>query len=176
MNAMLSTEELVNAPGLLARERKNLAIIEKSELLDGTRWSVDFSFEQIKKLVRYMSVYEVPPDSVLFCEGEKSAYMVLIVKGRVDVIKFDSRRTPKKITTLGPGKTIGEMSIIDGEPRSASAVTGSEAVLFVMTADQFNTLNEALPGIGITLVLKIAKQMSQYLRQTSGRLIDHLGD
>jgi CRP-like cAMP-binding protein len=173
---MLSTQELMKAPGLLSRERKNLSIIEKSELLDATRWSMEFSFEQIKKLVRYMSVYEVPPDTVLFCEGEKDAYMVLIVKGQVNVIKFDSRRTPKKITSLGPGKTIGEMSIIDGEPRSASAVTGSDAVLFVMTAEQFQNLNRALPGIGIDLVLKIAKQMSQYLRQTSGRLIDHLGD
>jgi CRP/FNR family cyclic AMP-dependent transcriptional regulator len=172
---MFSAQELKNAPGLLALERNDLSIIAKSELLDATRWSMEFSFERIKKLVRYMSVYEVPQDTVLFCEGEKNAYMVLIVKGRVDVIKFDSRRTPKKITSLGPGKTIGEMSIIDGEPRSASAVTGSDALLFVMTAEQFQSLNEALPGIGITLVLKIAKQMSQYLRQTSGRLIDHLG-
>ena len=46
----------------------------------------------------------------------------------------------------------------------------------VVGAAQFNGLNKALPGIGITLALKIAKQMSQYLRQTSGRLIDHLGD
>lgn len=172
---MLSAQELKNAPGLLALERQDLSIIGKSELLDATRWSMEFSFERIKKLVRYMSVYEVSQDTVLFCEGEKNAYMVLIVKGRVDVIKFDSHRTPKKITSLGPGKTIGEMSIIDGEPRSASAVTGSDALLFVMTAEQFQSLNEALPGIGITLVLKIAKQMSQYLRQTSGRLIDHLG-
>ena len=173
---MLSTQELVNAPGLLAQERKDLAIIQKADLLDATRWSLEFSFEQIKKLVRYMSVYEVPDETVLFREGEKNAYMVLIVKGRVDVVKFDSQRTPKKMTTLGPGKTIGEMSIIDGEPRSASAVTLTEATLFVMTAEQFAGLNKALPGIGITLALKIAKQMSQYLRQTSGRLIDHLGN
>ena len=173
---MLSAQDLSNAPGLLSQENKDLSIIEKSELLDATRWSMEFSFDQIKKLVRYMSVYDVAEDTVLFCEGEKSAYMVLIVKGRVDVVKFDSHRTPKKITSIGPGKTIGEMSIIDGEPRSASAVTGSDATLFVMTAAQFTGLNEALPGIGITLALKIAKQMSQYLRQTSGRLIDHLGD
>jgi CRP-like cAMP-binding protein len=171
---MLSAQDLSNAPGLLAQEKKDLSIIEKSELMDATRWSMEFSFDQIKKLVRYMSVYDVAEDTVLFCEGEKSAYMVLIVKGRVDVVKFDSHNTPKKITSLGQGKTIGEMSIIDGEPRSACAVTGSDATLFVMTAAQFNGLNEALPGIGITLVLKIAKQMSQYLRQTSGRLIDHL--
>lgn len=171
---MLSAQDLMDAPGLLAQQKEDLSIIAKSELIDATRWSVEFSFEQIKKLARYMSVYIVAQDTVLFCEGQKAAYMVLIVKGRVDVVKFDSRRTPRKMTTLGPGKTIGEMSIIDGEPRSASAVTGSEATLFVMTADQFNDLNQALPGIGITLVLKIAKQMSQYLRQTSGRLIDHL--
>lgn len=171
---MLSAQDLMDAPGLLAQQKEDLSIIAKSELIDATRWSVEFSFEQIKKLARYMSVYTVAQDTVLFCEGQKAAYMVLIVKGHVDVVKFDSRRTPRKMTTLGPGKTIGEMSIIDGEPRSASAVTGSEATLFVMTADQFNDLNQALPGIGITLVLKIAKQMSQYLRQTSGRLIDHL--
>jgi CRP-like cAMP-binding protein len=173
---MLSAQDLIKAPGLLAQGKKDLSIVEKAELIDATRWSVEFSFDQLKKLVRYMSVYDVAQDIVLFCEGEKSAYMVLIIKGRVDVVKFDSQRTPKKITTIGPGKTIGEMSIIDGEPRSASAVTGSDATLFVMTAAQFNGLNEALPGIGITLALKIAKQMSQYLRQTSGRLIDHLGD
>jgi CRP/FNR family transcriptional regulator, cyclic AMP receptor protein len=173
---MLSAQDLIKAPGLLAQEKKDLSIVEKAELIDATRWSVEFSFDQLKKLVRYMSAYDVAQDTVLFCEGEKSAYMVLIIKGRVDVVKFDSQRTPKKITTIGPGKTIGEMSIIDGEPRSASAVTGSEATLFAMTAAQFNGLNEAMPGIGITLALKIAKQMSQYLRQTSGRLIDHLGD
>jgi CRP-like cAMP-binding protein len=173
---MLSAQDLIKAPGLLAQEKKDLSIVEKAELIDATRWSVEFSFDQLKKLVRYMSVYDVAQGTVLFCEGEKSAYMVLIIKGRVDVVKFDSHRTPKKITTIGPGKTIGEMSIIDGEPRSASAVTGSDATLFVMTAAQFNGLNEAMPGIGITLALKIAKQMSQYLRQTSGRLIDHLGD
>ncbi|MGD9333301.1 MAG: cyclic nucleotide-binding domain-containing protein [Desulfobacterales bacterium] len=173
---MLSAEELIKAPGLLAQDKKDISMIEKSELIDATRWSVEFSFEQIKKLVRFMSVYQVAKDTVLFSEGEKSAYMVLIAQGRVDVVKFDSNRTPKKMTSLGPGKTIGEMSIIDGEPRSASAVSASEAVLFVMTSEQFNKLNQALPGIGITLTLKIAKLMSQYLRQTSGRLIDHLGE
>ena len=68
------------------------------------------------------------------------------------------------------------MSLIDGEPRSASAVAATDASLLVMTAANFAALNETLPGIGLILALKIAKQMSQYLRLTSGRLIDHLGE
>jgi CRP-like cAMP-binding protein len=117
----------------------------------------------------------VPEEAVLFFEGDKNAFLVLIIKGNVHVVKFDSQRNPKKITTLGPGKTIGEMSIIDGEPRSASAVTAVASTLMVMTAEKFNRLMDEQPRVALVLVQKIAKLMSQYLRQTSGRLIDHLG-
>jgi CRP-like cAMP-binding protein len=121
-----------------------------------------------------MDVYHVPEETVLFFEGDKTPFLVLIIKGRVHVVKFDSMRNPRRIATLGAGKTIGEMTIIDGEPRSASAVTDGEATLMVMTADKFNHLVDEWPRVAVVLVLKIAKLMSQYLRQTSGRLIDHL--
>lgn len=173
---MIPAADLLHAEGLLSLARSNLSILEKSHLIDATQWANEFSFGQIKNLARFMEAYTVDEDTVLFCENERTAYLVLIVKGRVDVVKFDSSGKSKKIATLGSGKTIGEMSLIDGEPRSASAITGTPSTLLVMTADGFSRLNSAFPGIGIALVLKIAKQMSQYLRQTSGRLIDHLGD
>ncbi len=171
---MLPRERLVNAEGLLAREKAGLSAMEKARLIDATNWAEGLSFEQIRKLAPYMDAYTVEKDTVLFCENEKEAFWVLIAEGRVDVVKFDSARSPKRITTLGPGRTIGEMSLIDGEPRSAAAVTASESTLLVMTAEHFEGLNRLHPGVGLRLVLKIAKQMSQYLRQTSGRLIDHL--
>ncbi|MBL0712876.1 MAG: cyclic nucleotide-binding domain-containing protein [Desulfosarcina sp.] len=173
---MSSADIILQAPGLLTEPKVPLPVFEKSELIEATAWGKAFSFEQIKKMARYMDVYKVARKTVLFAEGEKRVYLVLIARGHVDVIKFDSNHTPKKITTLGPGKTIGEMSLIDGEPRSASAVAATEATLLVMTAAHFEALNKALPGIGLILALKIAKQMSQYLRLTSGRLIDHLGE
>jgi CRP-like cAMP-binding protein len=173
---MLTAEQLKTAGGILAEPKVDLPIFERSELIEATAWGKDFSFEQIKKMARYMDLYKISRKTVLFAEGEKKAYLVLIARGRVDVIKFDTHQTPKRITTLGPGKTIGEMSLIDGEPRSASAVAATDASLLVMTAANFNALNKDLPGIGLILALKIAKQMSQYLRLTSGRLIDHLGE
>lgn len=164
-----------NRPGLSTKSRVKLSGLEKSNLIDATQWANEFSFPQVKKLAGYMDVYQIPPETVLFYEGDKNPYLVLIIKGQVHVVKFDSRRTPKRIATLGSGKTIGEMSIIDGEPRSASAITATDATLMVMTTESFNRLINEYPGIAIILVQKIAKLMSQYLRQTSGRLIDHLG-
>jgi len=161
--------------GLSAISKTDLSLLEKSNLIDGTQWADDFSFAQVKKMAAFVDVYHVPEETVLFFEGDKIAFLVLIISGNVHVVKFDSQRNPKKITTLGPGKTIGEMSIIDGEPRSASAVTAVESTLMVMTAEKFNRLMDEQPRVALVLVQKIAKLMSQYLRQTSGRLIDHLG-
>jgi CRP-like cAMP-binding protein len=154
----------------------SLSLLEKSNLIDATQWANEFSFSQIKRLAGCMDVHQVSPETVLFYEGDKSSFMVLIVRGQVHVVKFDSQRTPKRIATLGPGKTIGEMSIIDGEPRSASAVSSTDATLLVMTTENFHRLIDEWPRAAVILVQKIAKLMSQYLRQTSGRLIDHLSN
>jgi CRP/FNR family cyclic AMP-dependent transcriptional regulator len=164
----------ISYSGLLTKPKVDLSSLEKANLIDGTPWADEFSFPQIKKLATFMDVYHVPEETVLFFEGDKRPYFVLIVKGQVHVVKFDSMRKPRRIATLGAGKTIGEMTIIDGEPRSASAVTAGEATLMVMTADNFDHLVNERPRVAVVLVLKIAKLMSQYLRQTSGRLIDHL--
>ncbi len=159
---------------LLAAPKIDLSLLEKSNLIESTQWANEFSYSHVKKLAAFMNVYQVPKETLLFYEGDKNAYLVLIVKGQVCAVKFDSQHNPRRIATLGVGKTIGEMSIIDGEPRSASAVTATDATLMVMTMDNFNRLLNEWPRVAVILVLKIAKLMSQYLRQTSGRLIDHL--
>ena len=160
--------------GLMTQPRVRLSLREKSDLIDSTSWAHEFSFAQIKHLAFYIDVYRVPKETILFYEGDKTAYLVLIVTGQVHVVKFDAMRHPHHIATLGPGKTIGEMCIIDGEPRSASAVTATDATLVVMTAEKFGALMEDRPRIGAVLVMKIAKLMSQYLRRTSCQLIDNL--
>jgi CRP/FNR family transcriptional regulator, cyclic AMP receptor protein len=165
-----------NSPpaGLSGIRRTRMSLLEKCDLIDATQWANELSFAQVEHLAAYMDVYHVPADKVLFQEGDKNAFLVLIVKGAVKAVKYDSEHTPKCIATLGPGRTIGEMSIIDGEPRSATAVTASDATLLLINAEKFDRLMTERPHTGAALVLKIAKLMSQYLRQTSGRLIDHL--
>ena len=170
----MALSNLPPAQGLMLLPRMKLSLLEKSSLIDATSWAHEFSFSQIKRLAAYIDVYQTPKDTVLFYEGDRSAFFVIIVTGQVHVVKFDAARNPHHIATLGPGKTIGEMCIIDGQPRSASAVTATDTNLLVMTAEKFHTLMEAWPRVGALLVMKIAKLMSQYLRQTSCRLIDNM--
>lgn len=162
--------------GLSSKSRVALSLLEKINLIERTLWANEFSFPQLKKLAACMDVHQLSKETLLFYEGDKTGYLVLIVTGKVHVVKYNSQNKPKHIATLGPGKTIGEMTLFDGEARSASAITATDVTLMVMTVEHFNRLVNEWPGVAIILVLKIAKLMSQYLRQTSGRLIDYVGE
>jgi CRP/FNR family cyclic AMP-dependent transcriptional regulator len=67
------------------------------------------------------------------------------------------------------------MSLVDGEPRSASVVADEPTTLVVLTAEGFACLSSEVPRLAIKVLLKISKLISQRLRQTSGTLVDYLG-
>lgn len=159
-----------------AQFRVSASVAEKSDLIEGTQWGRDFTFEQIQRIAGYMDLCRVKKATTLFTEGDKASYFILIIKGRIDVLKSDANHHQQKISTLGPGKTLGEMNLVDGEPRSADAVTLEEVTFLIMTLDSFKQLSQELPRVSLVMVLKIAKQMSQFLRLTSGKLVDYMSN
>jgi len=67
---------------------------------------------------------------------------------------------------LGPGDFFGEMSLIDGMPRSASVIAGSPTVLLVIEARSFQHLLDTVPG----LQKKLLVTLSARLRAADARL------
>ena len=108
-------------------------------------------------------------------EGSTDAYLCLLVDGKVNVVKEGESGAPKELGSIGPGKTFGEMSLIDGERRSASVVAEERSTLVVLTGDGFSRLSLEVPRLGLKVLFKISKLLSQRLRQTSGALVDRLG-
>ncbi|HOE16577.1 MAG TPA: hypothetical protein PLX02_03800 [Syntrophorhabdaceae bacterium] len=64
--------------------------------------------------------------------------------------------------------------MIDGNPRSATAVASADTVLVALSKDDLNRLLKEKPYVGIKMLQKIAFSMSQRLRQTTGILVDYL--
>ena len=151
-----------------------LSVEQRAEMIDETQWSGSFVWREIEVFARHMIGHSAPRGTTIFTEGDPSRYLGLIVKGEIDIVKHDSTGSGHAITTLGPGKTLGEMALIDGEPRSAAAVARTDVLLLLLTEDRFDTLIKAYPGLGLRLILRLAKMMSQRLRRTSGVLVDYL--
>lgn len=79
----------------------------------------------------------------------------LIVEGKADVtIKR------KKVATLKAGDTFGEMSLLDGQPRSATVTATTDMTLFRILGWHFTKLVKSEPGVALGLL----KTMAQRLR------------
>ena len=86
----------------------------------------------------------------------------------------DSAGTEKSLALIEEGKPFGEITLIDGEPRSATAVAKVDSKVLTLTQDEFRALSEKHPRLGAILLTKLAELMSHRLRQTSGMLVEYL--
>lgn len=120
---------------------------------------------QINKL-SFMKSYK--KGQTLFVEGMPGEVLYVVVRGKVEIIK----KTPKGemvIASLGPGEFLGEMSLFDEEPRSATARIGDETELVVITKKCFNDMMHSDPHITSKLLLRFLKSVNERLRRTNKR-------
>lgn len=131
---------------LASLECRLLSVRERAEILEAMQWAKGFDWKQIERIANFMEVFVAKKDQLIFQEGDKADFMCLIAKGQVGVFKEDSRKDQRRITSLGRGHVFGEMSLIDGEPRSASLYAKSDTViLLVMSKENFRELLEESP-------------------------------
>jgi len=93
---------------------------------------------------------------VLAKEDEKGADFFLIVEGKARV-----KKGRKTIRTLNSGDYFGEISLIDGEPRTASVIAETDMNLLFVNHKSFEHLLETVPG----LQKKIMVSLCTYLRR-----------
>ena len=146
----------------------------KIALLENTRWTLGLSYRQVRELASYMEVLECESGATIFEEGQRQPFMTLIVSGVVQIQKFDSSNQPQIIARLRSGHTIGEMALLDGEPRSASVVALKKVTLLGLRRVRFASMLAQSPELTVQLLLRVSRMLSRRLRLTSGALVEHL--
>jgi CRP-like cAMP-binding protein len=134
----------------------------------------EFSREDVKSLAEYMGVYRAQPAETIIREGDVGDFMLLIIRGEVDILKRGFQREQQHMTTVGPGTTIGEMSMIDGEPRFATCRTTQATTFAVLTRDNMAKIILEQPQLGSKILVKLVTMLSARLRQTSAKLMRYM--
>ncbi len=91
---------------------------------------------------------------VIFQAGEDGDCMYVVLEGLVEL----SVRG-QVLERLGPGGVLGEMALIDKEPRSASAVTRTDTRLVPIRRDRFDALVQQDPEFSIQLMRVIVSRL-----------------
>lgn len=151
-----------------AYQRELLALMAQVDLLS------DLSGHEPEVLSHYLQAFEADKDCVIFREGEPGHYMCLLVRGQIKTYKESDAEHRAEVANERRGRSVGEMAIIDGEPRSATCIATEPSVLILLTKASFQRLCEQRPALALKLLFRIARLMSRRLRLTSGRLVDYL--
>jgi len=106
-------------------------------------------------------------NSTLFVEGMTGEILYVIRKGSVQITKKNASGGETVLATLGEGEFLGEMSLIDNRPRTATARVAEESSLLVMTKKAFNSLLEKYPDAALKVVLVFLKIANDRLRKAN---------
>lgn len=156
-------EQLSQWPGLL----------QQSPLLQ------DFTLAEADTLGAQMLHVRAQAGQVLIAEGDASDWLMLLLRGTVDVGKRkassegekDASTDNTRLAVVREGAVLGEMSMIDGEPRYASCWALSEVEAAVLSRAAVGELIVSHPAIGAKLLVKLTQLLAQRLRNTSSQLV-----
>lgn len=109
------------------------------------------------RLAELASEVRAADGDVLMRQGETGDEFFVVIEGNV-VVEREGRRLGR----LGPGDFLGEIALIDGRPRTATASADGEARLLVLDHPRFDTLLEEFPGVG----REVSRVLVDRLRRT----------
>jgi CRP-like cAMP-binding protein len=142
----------------------------------------DFTAEEADLLGSNMLRVRAQPGQLLIHEGEASDWMMMLMSGTVDVGKRkagalsddEDRTDTTRLAVIKEGAVIGEMSMLDGEPRYASCWALSQVEAAVLSRAAVGELIASQPAVGAKLLVKLTQLLAQRLRNTSNQLVKAL--
>jgi CRP/FNR family transcriptional regulator, cyclic AMP receptor protein len=159
----------------LERIGKGTAIAGEIYALVGrSLFFAEFTREDVSILAGYMDVYRSRPGETIIREHDGGDFMLLVIEGSVDILKRGMRGEQRHMTSVGPGMTLGEMSMIDGEPRFASCIATESTKFAVLHRDDMAKIILDHSSLGSKILVKLVSMLSSRLRQTSTRLLQYM--
>lgn len=136
---------------------------EKMEHLQTVPLLADCTGRQLREVARITEVIELPADAVLTRAGDPGDQFFFIVDGSARV-EVPGGRTGR----LGPGDFFGEMSLLDGEPRSATITAETAVRLLGIKRRHFMTLLREVPALTHKVLAILARRVRDLERSVSG--------
>ncbi len=107
-----------------------------------------------------------PAKVTVFKEGDQGDALFIVKAGKVNINKRTQAGTEVTLVSLGKNAVIGDMAVIDDQPRSASVVTVQETTFYIITKSDFKNLLGTNPDVSLTIL----RLMTERLRVTNAHL------
>jgi len=135
---------------------------QKIELLKKVPMFSNLSQRHLREIGKHADQVKVEGGRVLAQQEKKGWEFIFIVEGKARVEKDG-----KVINQLAAGDFFGEISLIDGEPRTATVISGTDMTLLVVDKRSFDHLLDRVPGLQRKILLSLCKYLRSAEKATN---------
>lgn len=133
--------------------------MKKVELLKTVPIFSELQDAVLQKISELMQVRSYSKDQMILMEESLGDSFFVISKGSVKITRLSEDGREVILAMLGEGEFFGEMSLLDGETRSANVVAIEGAEVMVLNRGEFLNMLEKYPRIAISLLEELARRL-----------------
>ena len=135
---------------------------DKLAHIKGVGLFAGLSKKQLDEVAKHCEEVSLPASSVLVQQDSHGRECFILVSGEVTI-----RRNNRKIASKSAGDIVGEMALLDDEPRTATAIAATDLEVLVLTRRDFKVMLKEVPGFAE----KILTSLSLQLRATNKKWV-----
>jgi CRP/FNR family transcriptional regulator, cyclic AMP receptor protein len=126
------------------------------------------SEQQLDQLLAHAHIVAYPPGAVIFQKHDPGHSLMIVLRGLVKISNFSLEGREAVHALMDPGSVFGEMALLDGKDRSATATTLAATELLVLLRRDFIPFLERNPRVAVILIEVLCAR----LRQTTAMVED----
>ena len=115
--------------------------------------------DRLRELAKIFVRSKFPRNTILFSKGDESDSLYLMIKGSVQAVVNDDKGHEMVLNSFGPGEFFGEFALLDGQPRSATVITGEPTELIVIRRDDFRRMVLSEPDVVLNLLKVLLRKL-----------------
>lgn len=108
----------------------------------------------LQRLARAADEVSVGAGTILTTQGDVGREAFIVLDGTACV-----ERDGQVVATLGPGDHVGELSLLDGGPRTATVTATTDVALLVLSRPAFNGVLDEIPTLAHKLLVSLAHRL-----------------
>jgi len=122
---------------------------------------------ELGALTRDLLCRQFREGEAIFQQGDPGQMLYLVESGQVRIYVQDEEGQETSVTLCGPGDMFGELAVIDGLPRSASAVAMDRTVVHILSRDRFREHMRRSPQLAFNFMKTLSVRVRYSTQQVS---------
>jgi CRP-like cAMP-binding protein len=131
-------------------------------------WFIELPNDFFAALAQKVRIRTLSKDEMLFNKGDEGNSLFIISSGRVKIVTQDSQNNEVVLNQVGAYEIIGEMALLDHEPRSAGVVALEETSVMELSREDFMEILSRQPELALSVIRSLISRLrhnTSYIEQ-----------